>query len=204
MKTFETYLPIFPGFYGTLFDTDNEESEIDDINSHRRDKGLDEISYDDCVWNYTERNEVVAKDCTDSVAYMLRQLLGGGIDFKFQKLVSPREYNFSNDSVNIEVEMTDEILDNIKQYLSENLPEFTEYLIERYTSCSGFISHHSTNPMEWLLILNSEDNLEHKLGSILNFILLNEEYDHMALLEDVISQGSFEIYAENYNELIGE
>ena len=49
MKKIETYLPLFPGFYGTIFEP-YEDSEIDCINEVRKEKGLDEIRCSDRDW----------------------------------------------------------------------------------------------------------------------------------------------------------
>ena len=42
--SFETYLPVFTGFYGTIFEPD-ESSEIEGINELRESKGLKPIDY---------------------------------------------------------------------------------------------------------------------------------------------------------------
>ena len=57
-------------------------------------------------------------------------------------------------------------------YLKEHDEKFRKYLKEQYTSCSGFISSYPNNAGSWL-----EDNPlehQHKLGAVLQFILLNE------------------------------
>ena len=101
----ETYLPMFPGFYGTIFEGDNEDDEISDINSQRKDKGMPEITYEDCEWNYPEYHVTVSEEVTESIQNKLKEVLECRIIFHYQKLVSPKEYNFGNDAVDIEVFM---------------------------------------------------------------------------------------------------
>lgn len=198
MKKIETYLPIFNGFYGTLFEAYGEDYEIDDINQQRTDKGLPEIEFSDCEFNYKEYRERVAEKCTEVIEFELIQILGTKFNFEFQSVISPREYNFTNDSINIEVEI--ENLDAIKDYLRENQKEFGEYLKDNYTSYDGFISSWSNNPVMWFNMLDKEERLSHVLGSVMNFILLNDGYETNDLYDSL--DGVNYITADNYDELI--
>lgn len=201
MKKIETYLPIFPGFYNTIFESDGEESEIDDINSQREEKGLDEITYNDCEWNYSERRQEISKSAVNFIEGEFEHL-DMGLKFTFQAISSPKYYNFSNDSINVEVEVED--MNKIVAYLQEIPEEFAEYIKERYTSCDGFISSHSNDSIDWLFAINNGEDLSHKLGSILNFILINEEITKENMYESCQVDGSTYTYATNYNELINQ
>lgn len=201
MKKIETYLPLFPGFYGTIFEADNEDSEIDDINEQRVDKGLPEITYDDCEWNYAEYTQEISESAVNFVDGVFKEM-DMGLKFNFQALSSPREYNFSNDSINVEVEVSD--MNKIVTYLQEYKEEFADYIKDRYTSCDGFWSHHSNDSIDWLFAINNDEKLDHKLGSILNFILLNEDQTQMDMYESCQEDGSTSVYATNYSELIGD
>tara|TARA_Y100001937_G_C7014084_1_gene282336 strand:+ start:21 stop:629 length:609 start_codon:yes stop_codon:yes gene_type:complete len=196
MKKIETFLPLFPGFYGTIFEP-YEDSEIEHINDLRNDKGLDDIGYDDCEWNYDDYNERVAERCVDFVEWELKEM---ELKFTYQGIQSPRFYNYSNDSINVEIELKD--MDKIIQYLNENEDEFRQHIKERYTSCSGFISHYSNNSDDWIDDLKSEVTLSHKLGAILEFILINEGVTTMNMYEHCI--GECYIYATNFDELTRE
>jgi len=80
----------------------------------------------------------------------------------------------------------------ILDYLKEHKKEFSEYLLDHYKSCSGFISSYSYDFEDWY---NKESVLHpHKLGAIFNFILLNEDEDIMdefyeAALQDAYITG---------------
>ena len=50
-REINTYLPVFKGFYGNIYEPD-ETNEIDYINELRNDKKLEPINYDDCEFDY--------------------------------------------------------------------------------------------------------------------------------------------------------
>ncbi len=198
MKKIETYLPIFQGFYNTLFEASGEDEEVNDINSQREAKGLEEIDFSDCKFDYEEYEKRVAEKCTEVIEWELNYILDTKMVFNFQSVVSPREYNFTNDSINIEVETED--LNAIKDYLRENQENFGEYLRDIYTSRDGFNSFWTVNPLLWFTMLDNEEKLNHVLGSVMNFILLNEDYEANDLHDGL--DGVNYITADNYNELI--
>ena len=196
MKKIETFLLLFPGFYGTIFEP-YEDSEIDYINEVRNDKGLDEIEWGDCDWDYDDYRERVAESIVGFVEWELKQM---GLKFTYQEIESPKFYNFSNDSINVEVEV--ESMDKIIQYLNENEDEFRQHIKERYTSRDGFISYHSSNSNDWIDDLKSEVTLAHKLGATLEFILINEGVTIDQMYEDCSSECF--VYARNFDELTRE
>ena len=68
---------------------------------------------------------------------------------------------------------------NIKNYLKDNSKNWEVYLKEKYTSCDGFMSFHDNYPdsEQWEVKNAVQD--EHRLGSILNFILLNDHEENL-------------------------
>jgi hypothetical protein len=198
----ETYLPIFPGFYNTIFEAD-EGNEIYEINQCRRDKNMPEIDYDDCEWDYPEYNNSISEECTSYVEKELREILNDkNVKVKFQKLISPKEYNFSNDSIDVEISMSKKTLSVVKKYLTDNMEVFSDYIKEKYTSYDGFMSSYSNKVETWLNeYFNDIDGDGHYLGSILNFIFKNEGFGYDDMYEHIDSSY---ISVINYSELIGE
>lgn len=195
----ETWLPVFPGFYGTVFEA-YEGDEIHDINYQRESKGLNPITYEDCIWNYEEyQNNIAEKACV----FIYENLSEYVTKIEFQNIDSPREYNFQNDSVNINIILTDDNIKSIKEYLFNNSEAFSDYIQDKYTHRSGFIPLHSNKHSEWLIDIDDCLIDKHKLGSILNFIIYNKLEDP---LEDMISYCSDCLYitATNYHELINK
>ena len=79
MKT-ETFLPVFKGFYGSIFEPD-ETNEIDYINELRAEKELPEIDYDDCKFNYSEYYKDVSICLVNEIAGELPGLQRQGQEF---------------------------------------------------------------------------------------------------------------------------
>lgn len=195
VRTVDTFLPVFSGFYGTFFDGESEEeSEIEHINDERESKGLEPIEYGDIEWDYETYREEYAKNITNTIDNRLGEE-GFDVSIKYQELVSPKSYNYSNDSINIELTFNPI---QVKEYLLDNVDEFDEYLKEHYTSRSGFYSSHSNNVDEWLSIFDKD---EHKIGAIFDFILRNEDFDESELYDETERVSSI---VKNYDELIGE
>ena len=204
MKTIKTFLPVFTGFYGTIFEPDGEENEIDDINSQRIAKNLPKINFDDCKFNYDEYRKEVSIGVTNYIEKELKDL-NFITAIKFENLCSPKEYNFSNDSINIEVELTADNIKAIKKFLYDNnLNEYKQYLINNYSSYEGFRSFHSNTLEGWKEITNDFTDYSsnmYYLGSILEFICqmneINTENMYYSITDIYLS-------ATNYSELIGE
>ena len=167
--TIQTYLPVFTGFYGTIWEAD-ETNEIDYINEQRSELGLEPITYDECRFDYADYNMQVVKGIA---AYLEREFPQFVKDIKVEKIVSPRFYNYSNDSADVVITLTKDNQKTILEYLEANREAFASYLRDHYTSCSGFISSYP-NSIE-LFMEDSPLEHSHKLGSILNFIFHNED-----------------------------
>ena len=180
MKKIESYLPLFNGFYNTLFEYDREE---DDIQSFNDEYGTS-LDYEDFDWNYTERHERISKQICSIVESLLSDE-NINTSINFQKVVSPREYNFTNDSINCEYVISQKQYDLIIDYLKSNWTEFNDWIKDRYTSRSGFISSHSNNYEVWMNNMKSESHLEHNFGAVLEFILQNEGYEPMSIYEQI-------------------
>lgn len=200
MTTIKTFLPVFNGFYGTYFESDNEDSEIDDINQQREAKGFEPITFDDCNFDYEDYRKTVSQQCVDIIEGKLNEVLKGKVTIENEGLISPKFYNFSNDSINVSIELNDEAYNSLMKTLKNDDQEFKEFIKEKYSSCDGFISSHSRHHTEWIEALKTKDQdlLSHKLGAALGFILEMEEYTHLDLSSDV---NTF-VSATNYNELI--
>jgi len=198
----QTWLPVFSGFYNTIWEPDTTR-EIDYINEQRAAKGFTPIDYNDCEWDNGGYEQRMAEAVT---RYIGRDLVTRGFikSFEFEKIVSPREYNFKNDSIDVIFNLIKSNKAALSKYIADNYDMFAAYLKETYTSRSGFISHYPNNPLEFMQGKPLEDS--HKLGAILNFILLNEakkdsiDYEY-CMYEDVTGNNEG-IQCSNYENLI--
>lgn len=197
----ETWLPVFSGFYGTIWETDyDEENEIEWINEQRTEKKLAPITWDDVEWDYEGYRQAVAKGATKWIGETLKRegFISG---YVFRELRSPREYNFANDAIDVEFTLSTVNREKIQEYLEEHLEKFTEYISDTYTSCSGFISFYSNDATEWLADLDATLEHRHKLGAVLSFILENEDEEiELKICEDLHGNGVM-LQAKNYEEL---
>ena len=160
LKIVEGYLPIFNGFYNSVFENliENEDEGTTDIKE-------------------------VVKLVFEKVTEKLKKynFISQAI---FENLNSPKEYNYYNDSINCQYIISQENLLNIYKYIRKNKKEFKKYLKENYTSYSGFISSYSNNLKGWTVkkVLKNQ----HQLSSIFEFILQNQEYNEISLYYDVV------------------
>ncbi len=172
-KTIETFLPVFPGFYNTIFEP-NEDSEYEYIDQMRGELNLPSLgnSYDVQFDYDTYYKEV----CIGCVNYIEDELISLGIveEIKFQSKSSPKYYNYSNDSINVEVTLD---VTKLSEYINARWDYFIEFIEENYTSYDGFMSHFSNYAEDWkVMTTNFYDNLDgHILGSLLQFVCQYEE-----------------------------
>lgn len=174
-KKIASYLPVFNGFYNTVFEAD-ENSVIESP-----------YNYENYTFFYQEYREEMAMACVKQIEKRLSGIEGFdfGIKIDFDCVSSPREYNFVNDSIWVNYTLSEQTAKEIFRYLIEHSKEFGKYIKERYTSRDGFMSWYSNDSMEWLTeYLNDKKKLEHCFGTILDFIL--SDYTPFNLYEDVV------------------
>jgi len=173
----ETFLPLFSGFYGTIWEMDTDSFE------HHND-----VEYDDLDIDHKSYEMAIVEAVADAVQDNCPFITA----ITVQGISSPREYNFRNDSGNVVIEYN---VDDFAAYLIENKDSLNDYLKEKYTSRSGFISFYDNSFDEWFDQTDGFKNLlvdSHRLGSLLDFY-----FDNEGIREDNIYYG-VEVYAENY------
>jgi len=200
MKT-ETFLPGFGGFYGSIHEFNDDSIQEEDIlESLEGDYAIEiprgVIDLDDFSdVNYKEYSQDYSKAYVDCVEEFLNDN-GVTTKFVYQNLYSPREYNFTNDSINVEVEY---IPEEIIKLIEENKDEFDEYIGKTYTSRSGFTSSYSSDGDEWLEEVKKDGFDEHKLGACLEFILELYDFSELECSEETRESGN--IYESSYLEI---
>lgn len=206
MKVF-TWLPSFGGFYGSLY-SDWIDEEIDReaeyINEQREERGFKpDFKADDMRVDFKAlQTEIADEICVEICSRLFNDVLIKG--FKFENLVSPKFYNYENDSVNVEFEFERGNIEIIMTTLEQNKDKFKEWLRDRYTSCSGFISSYSNDVDDWL----DEECLfhEHKCGAILEFIyevvLEHPKANSCEVYEEVTGHIALSNYVEDFDKYI--
>jgi hypothetical protein len=180
----ETWLPAFPGFYNTLLESTYDYA-LENLNEDRAELGRAPLDGCDLEWDEDAYKLEVCHASTEHIEGLLKGL-GFVESIKFQELISPREYNYTNDAINVEVTLTKANKKAIREHIDEDMSCFEEYLKDTYKSRSGFISSYSCKTGDWLGDFDETLNDVHKLGSVLAFCLL-DHFDLAAFVEDATS-----------------
>jgi len=162
---YETFCPLFPGFYNTVFQYNGEESDIQYYNE----KNGTDLDYDDFEWDYKDYENRVGKAFCARLETELKQFLP--IKIEFQCIHNPREYNFTNDSINISVSLS---LSKLLKLIKNKSSEAANYFKSEYTSRSGFISSHSNDLNDWLNKEYILERPEHRIGALLECLCFLE------------------------------
>ena len=170
----QTFLPVFNGFYNTLFE-DLIDNAVDNQIEYYNEQNVTELSYDDFNFDFASIQNEICKDAVSKIEEKLNEI-GINCTINFQTLVSPKYYNFSNDSINIEINFKK--FSQVIETLEQNYDLFTQYIKDNYTSRDGFISSYSSYAIDWMEDLREDaENEAHKVGAVLDFIFQEvEEY----------------------------
>ena len=186
----QTFLPVFNGFYNTLFE-DLIDNAVDNQIEYYNEQNDTNLSYDNFDFDFASIQNEICKDAVSKIEEKLNEI-GINCSINFETLVSPKYYNFGNDSINIEINFKK--FSQVVEILEQNYDSFSKYIKEHYTSRSGFISSYSNYSSDWIEDLkNDAENETHKVGAVLDFILQEiEEYKPENLYFDL---------CENYYEI---
>jgi len=197
----KTYLPVFSGFYGTIWQFDYDGIE-DFINQERKDKGLfSEIDFNDLKIDNTSYKSDIVKGFAEALQEGLSDFIS---NIELESIISPKEYNFSNDSADVIIDINESA---IKDYLINNILAFKSYLKSKYTSYDGFMSSYSNELDIWQDETKNFTDFTcngHYLGSILDFIANMLEVDNDTIYESVFEGIDNLSYVENLNEIINQ
>lgn len=158
----ETFCPLFPGFYNTVF----EPCEDDEIYSFNQENDKN-LSYDDFKWDYDDYRRRLATTFVESFESEFQEIIPAEI--KYQSISSPAYYNFSNDSINIEVELD---FPRFMEIVNEKKEDIREYILVNYTSRDGFNSFHSNNVDVWCDPEYVLEFIQHRVGALMEALML--------------------------------
>lgn len=105
------------------------------------------------------------------------------LPIKFSRLVSPREYNFETDR--IEVEINEDCVAGIRAGLLQN-ERFREYIVESCTSRDGFISYLSPDMDDWKEVWGYKE-----VTRAFEFLEMEEHEIEERIIEDMRCNGGF-------------
>ena len=170
IKTFATWLPVFPGFYQTIFDTDTDDIEYDlftkgipDGENRRLYTSMDNIielvdsllNYDE----YTKRVAISACKFIENECPIIESIEMENVEF-------PKYYNYSNSVINCKITVD---MDKLMDWIDKNQDMLNEYIGIRYSCHDGFISFYPSSLDEWRSETEGFQELDgHYLGSLLD------------------------------------
>ena len=179
MRKIKSYLPTFPGFYGSQFESDMaEENGLYNLEK-------DGVKIEGIDWDYKEYMDRVAETAVGSVETYLEHD-GFSIGIEFEKVYSPSFYNFENDVIYCTYSVPDEDFKRLIEYCEYNYKAFKLFLLENYASRSGFTSFFDTKPETWFdeYLEKDSDKFERAFVGILEFYLQEEGYTVDDMLSD--------------------
>lgn len=157
---YPTYLPAFHGFYESIYEP-NFDGEAEHFNLPR----------DFEFWEYFDYkayHNAIAERLCDVVEDRMSQFVKKIV---YENLYSPREYNFTTDSINCTIVPKKRA---IKKFLKEHEEAFKQYIHDHCTSRDGFISFTSNTLEGWKEYTNNFTDYSEKgllLGFVLDFIV---------------------------------
>ena len=141
----EFELPQFDGFYHSLVDVGDYLEISDDLESYG---DITQEQHDNINWKATRAN--VSKNYLNHWKIKNKEILEKlGLEITFEKVDSPREYDFRTDDC-VCIATYDEAY-TIQKFreLCENDSNFADFVRNRYKSYSGFISFYSNDVKDW-------------------------------------------------------
>ena len=200
MKMLSVRLPFFPGFY---------ESECQDQLDQCFEMDLEQLESEyGATKDQTDRFAELADDTLDwkaiHLAYAksfvegLNNLLEPDIELQFEKMTSPREYNFSTDAIFVKMSQS-----ALKKILAETPKEALEKLIKaQYTSYDGFQSYYPNSLKDWPADL--AEWAEPQLGALLEAFMLETVDPDDLEIEQLMNECNGEVSACYYAGWSGE
>ncbi|MHA1382050.1 MAG: hypothetical protein ACTSRG_27070 [Candidatus Helarchaeota archaeon] len=189
-RKINTWLPIFTGFYNTIWQF-QDDNTVYNINETRENNNLMPINWDVLDIDYKQYEYDIVQGIIEAVKSELSEYIES---IEFQTIQSPQKYNFKNDSVDVAIIPK---IENIRQCIYDNMDSFKIYLKNHYTSYDGFCSWYSNRVEDWESDTSEFTDFTvngHYLGKILEFICEVENITEY----DIYEYAKGDIYEDNY------
>lgn len=170
--TIDSYAPEFAGFYNTNYEWDDDylyeflSEDYGDINDASED-----------YWEFMD-NRMYMSEVSKEYVYQLNWELQyykilKEIHFEYEAVVSPREYNFTTDSINCQLTFKKgrRTQKKILSYLRSHWSEFDEWCHEKYSSYDGFWSFLPNTAKGFMKMLKSGERHDQLWTEIVTFLI---------------------------------
>lgn len=175
-NSFKTFAPIFNGFYETPFGINVDDAPMELAENLPYSDSVKELlceffneNWLDCIdekYNDFEKDSAVC--VCEFLTDKLNEIFNTDIKVKFEKVISPKYYNYANDSIDVEFECdVNEFMKELQQQIKKHFVSFDKYIKEHYTSYDGFMSFYSNNSADWI----KKEYDQHEIGALIDFVL---------------------------------
>lgn len=138
-------LPSFVGFYDSIW------SPNDTIYYECEEEGIEEDV--DFTFDYKQYQNDICKAYTEAWKSWMQEFISDDIELEFLEVVSPRYYNFENDSCRVKVRLTQAAEDAIIAKIGKHRNQIAKWIKENHTSYDGFSSNLSNDIDQWPRLL---------------------------------------------------
>lgn len=206
MKT-KISLPLFPGFYHTLLAIDEEGETYHLLEDGMTDSDVVNVEYDIAAYE-----KQAGEAWNDLFEVALKEAIVEGnkevtdpdavIEVTFERIKSPRQYNFGNDECYSVVSFNNEIVMNTYSLAIDKLGDerFQELIDERFKSRSGFVSFYSSDIDDWRPdVVDFEKNVHIQFAMEVILVAFGDEDDMQELSRNISMEAIDGIYPETTN-----
>ena len=161
-------LQSFVGFYDSIWEPDTE------IYYECEQTGQEEDV--DFTFDYKQYQNDICKAYTEVWELWMQEFISEDIELEFVEVVSPRYYNFENDSCRVKIRLTQAAEDAIIAKIGKHRDQIAKWIKENHTSYYGFSSNLSDDIDQWpSRLFNNEETFQPAyLFSMLYYIVKAE------------------------------
>ena len=142
-------LQSFVGFYDSIWEPDTE------IYYECERTGQEEDV--DFTFDYKQYQNDICKAYTEVWEFWMQEFISDDIELEFLEVVSPRYYNFENDSCRVKIRLTQASEDAIIAKIGKHRDQIAKWIKENHTSYVGFSSNLSNDIDQWPSRLFDDD-----------------------------------------------
>jgi hypothetical protein len=217
---FNIELPFFPGFYES--DLENSDTSYwaikEELEYYQRDYAYDkpeeraiyeQLTEDDLEFDYEGYEEEVRNNWVEAWKNNAPEIV---LSIEGVKMTSPRYYNFETDRLWGDVELRDDWMDAVREFMVENADWLRERIKDEWTSYDGFMSFMSNNfddlshdedentwkgekSWYWHLFSGQSDRWECYISTIIGYMMYRENKE---IRNDLVMDALEDVYAGSY------
>ena len=176
-KTFDSFLPCFPGFYESIwyssdYEADETYAAVSSVAYDFPEEVLERFladHQDDVTYDYAGYEKAISESYADRVSDALDEA-GFSNRITFLRLDRPHQYNFRTDYAAARYEID---ADELVKFCTDpsHVQEFARFLEENYGERPGFMPFHPATPEYWTDLSN---NNPWTIAILVRFVLEQE------------------------------